>query len=167
MIFGRILGIGACDPKGVMGKNGQLPWHHPEDLQHFSDTTRGSPMIMGHHTFLSLPVKYFEGRKTIIFTRTKPQCTLPDQLFVSSIREFLSLKGSCKDLYVIGGAQIYSLFIQENLIQEFILTKLKNVYNGDTFFPISLLDGWAERIIRETNDFTIHRYFNPRECVCT
>ncbi len=43
-MFRKIIGIAACDPTGVMGKNGVLPWHYPEDLKHFSDTIFGTPL---------------------------------------------------------------------------------------------------------------------------
>jgi dihydrofolate reductase len=168
MIFERILGIAACDPQGIMGRNGKLPWHCPEDLKHFSTTTRASPMIMGRQTFLSLPAHYFDRRVTIVFTRQKEATLYPDLIFVSSLTEFLTLDGVFKDLYVIGGAQIYSLFLQANLIEEFILTTLKSLHEGDTFFPLSLLHGWSSLKIQETSMLSIHRYFNPLgDCACT
>jgi dihydrofolate reductase len=164
MIFEKILGIAACDLKGVIGKNGKLPWHYPEDLKHFSDTTFGSPMIMGYSTFLSLPSHYFDERVTIVFTRQKRQFNQNlNIIFISSITEFLALERSFKDLYVIGGAEIFNLFLKENLIEEFILTKLKNLYEGDSFFPLPLLNDWSHLKIRETSVFSIYRYFNPQE----
>ena len=178
MIFEKILGIAACDPRGVIGKEGKLPWDYPEDLKHFSDITLGSPMIMGRLTFLSLPSQYFDGRIIIVFSYTgfgqelgiwpspvyKPLefSSYPNLISVSSLTEFFAIKRSFKELYVVGGAQIYSLFLKENLIEEFILTRIKNSYDGDTFFPLSLLDGWPSIKVRETNAFSIYRYFNHR-----
>ncbi len=162
MIFRKILGIAACDARGVIGKNGKLPWHCPEDLKHFSDTTLGCPMIMGYRAFLSLPARYFDSRVTIIFSHRKlPPDKNPNLIFVSSLSQFLSFEIVFRDLYVIGGAQIYTLFLQENLIEEFILTRLEKSYEGDTFFPLPLLNGWLDVKIQETDRFTIHRYFNP------
>jgi dihydrofolate reductase len=159
MIFKKIIGIGACDLEGVMGKNGQLPWHCPEDLQHFAETTLGSPMIMGYRTFLSLPEKYFKERTNIVFTRQKRSSHHVN--FVSSLSEFFSLKRESEDLYVIGGAQIYTLFFEENLLQEFILTKLKNTYEGDTVFPLSFLHDWPSIEMKKNDTLSIHRHFNP------
>jgi dihydrofolate reductase len=162
MIFKKILGIAACDSNGVMGKNGKLPWHYPEDLKHFADTTLGSSLIMGYRTFLSLPTRYFDSREMIVFSHRKfPPDKNPNLIFVSCISEFLALEGVFRDLYVIGGAQIYTLFLRQNLIEEFILTRVKKIYEGDTFFPLLLLSGWSEFKIQETDSFTIHRYFNP------
>ncbi len=161
MIFNKILGIGACDPKGVIGKNGKLPWHCPEDLKHFRDTTRACTVIMGYRTFLSLPASYLDSRVAIVFSRRQLQHKNPHLIFVSSLAEFFALEGVFRDLYVIGGAEIYSLFLKENLIEEFILTTFKKSYEGDTFFPLSLLNGWLSAKIEENDSFTIHRYFNP------
>ncbi|MDR2540088.1 MAG: dihydrofolate reductase [Chlamydiales bacterium] len=166
MAFEKILGIAACDPKGVMGSKGKLPWHCPEDLKHFSETTLGSPMVMGYRTFLSLPARYFDQRMMIVFSHRK---LLSDKnlFFVSSLTEFLALEMASKNLYVIGGAQIYQLFLQENLIEEFLLTRLKKAYEGDTFFPLFLLNGWASSKIQETDTFQILRYFRPlRRRIC-
>jgi dihydrofolate reductase len=161
MIFKKIIGIAACDPKGVIGKNGKLAWHCSEDLEHFANTTLGCPMVLGYRTFLSLPARYFDSRVMIVFSRQKLSVDKnPNLIFVSSLAEFLALEVVFQDLYVIGGAQIYTLFLQENLIEEFILTRLKKSYEGDTFFPLLLLNGWFRFKIQETDSFTIYRYFN-------
>lgn len=162
MIFEKILGIAACDPQGVIGKEGELPWHCPEEVKHFSETTSGSPMIIGYRTFTSLPVHYFKDRTTIVFTHQKDISNGNlNIIFVSSLDDFFAIQKVFKALYVVGGGEIYRLFLEENLISEFILTKMKNQYEGDTFFPLSLLNNWPALEIAETTTFTIHRYFNP------
>lgn len=143
-----------------MGKEGKLPWHCPEDLKHFAETTFDYPMIMGYRTFLSLPTRYLDNRDVIVFSRRKHPA-IPNVIFVSSLSEFLDLQHEFGGMYVIGGAQIYTLFLQENLIEEFILTQMKEAYEGDTFFPLSLLEGWGNDKIKESDCFTIYRYFNP------
>lgn len=59
-----------CD--GIIGCNGTMPWHVPEDLKHFQQTTAGKPVIMGRHTWESLPkaCKPLPGRVNIIVTRS-------------------------------------------------------------------------------------------------
>jgi dihydrofolate reductase len=157
MISGKILGIAACDPQGVMGRKGKLPWHCPEELQHFRDTIQTSPLIMGYRTFLTLPAHYFEKRIVIVFTHHKLEAR-PNLISLSSLEEFLALEGTFKELYVVGGAQIFSLFLKAKLIQAFILTKMKNLYEGDTIFPLSLLKGWSSRKMRETSEFIIEEW---------
>jgi dihydrofolate reductase len=157
----KIVGIAACDPKGVMGKEGNLPWHSPEELKHFSETILHHPIIMGSRTFLSLPDSYFDRRMAIVFTRQKPPIHQKSTLFfVSSLIAFFALELPSTELYLIGGAQMYTLFLKENLLSEFILTRFKDHYDGETFFPLSLLESWPTLKIQETNTFNIHRYFN-------
>lgn len=161
-MFKRILGIGACDERGVLGKNGKLPWHYPEDLKHFYNTTADFPLVMGRNTFLSMPSHYFMKRVSIIFTHSPHQFDRSANLiFVTSLAEFLSIDKQFNELYVIGGAQIYNLFLKENLIQEFILTRIKKSYEGDVFFPLSLLSNWPSLKEHETDAFSIYRYQNP------
>lgn len=163
MDFRRIYAIAACDPKGVLGKSGQLPWHYPDDLQHFSNTTRNHIIIMGSRTFLNFPKFYFKERIGIVLSRQHHSRNENNVLFVNSLEGFFDLKYFLgdKDIYVIGGAQIYTLFLQANLIRKVILTKLKQFYEGDTLFPLSLLQDWPHQKIQEHNFFCIYHYFNP------
>jgi dihydrofolate reductase len=158
----KILAIAACDPNGVMGKNQKLPWHDKEELAHFQTTIQNAPLMMGYKTYLSLPSKYFNQRTCIIFTREhRPKKTDPHLIFVSSIEEFLSLDLKLNQAFVIGGALIYQLFLKENLIEELILTKMKSVYDGDTFFPLSSISHWENHLIKENYNFSVYRYINP------
>ena len=56
---------------GVIGKQGQLPWHLPEDLAHFKRTTLGQPVVMGRVTWESLPEKFrpLPGRSNVVVSR--------------------------------------------------------------------------------------------------
>jgi dihydrofolate reductase len=158
----KILAIAACDPKGVIGKNQRLPWHDQEELVHFQTTIQNTPLIMGYKTYLSLPSKYFNQRTCIIFTREhRPKKNDPHLIFVSSLKEFLSLDLKLKQAFVIGGALIYQLFLEENLIEELILTKMKSVYDGDTFFPLSFISQWEHHLIKENDNFSVYCYLNP------
>lgn len=64
--------IWAQTNEGVIGRNGTMPWHVPEDLKHFQRTTAGKPVIMGRRTWESLPEIYkpLPGRVNIIVTRS-------------------------------------------------------------------------------------------------
>lgn len=53
---------------GIIGDGAGMPWHLPEDLKHFKETTLGSPIIMGRRTWESLPVKPLPGRKNIVLS---------------------------------------------------------------------------------------------------
>lgn len=53
---------------GIIGDGAGMPWHLPGDLKHFKETTWGSPVIMGRHTWESLPVTPLPGRPNIIIS---------------------------------------------------------------------------------------------------
>lgn len=158
-----ITGLMACDSSGVIGKNGKLPWFYEEELEHFRRLTYGQVIIMGHKTFTSLPKKILQDRFNIVFSHDlKPNNN--NIIFVSSLAEFLSLDSIPQDkqLFMIGGATIAHLFLTNNLISEFLLTKIKVAYSGDTFFPLDLLKDWLYIPIKEQQDFTVYKYFNPQ-----
>src|ERR1700716_1504944 len=65
----RIYLLAALASNGIIGVDGKLPWHLPEDLQHFKRLTLGHPIIMGRKTWESLG-KALPGRENIVVTRT-------------------------------------------------------------------------------------------------
>lgn len=160
----KIVGFMACDPKGIIGHKGALPWSYPKELDYFRGTTFGHVMIMGRKTFESIPLDTLKDRFSIVFSR-HPH-TMPEVrdrvVFVSSLNDFLAL--GCipadKKVFMIGGAEIAKLFLQANLLSEFLLTKIHVVYEGDTVFSLDLLQDWSYEIMRKEKDFTIYKYMN-------
>ena len=71
---------------GVIGRDGHLPWHLPEDLAHFKRTTLGCPVIMGRKTWDSLPPKFrpLPGRLNIVITRQSEWQAAGAQLITST-----------------------------------------------------------------------------------
>jgi dihydrofolate reductase len=94
---------------GVIGKNGRLPWRISADLKRFKTNTMGKPMIMGRKTFESFG-KPLPGRRHIVLTRSHNWA--PEGAEVAHSREAaLKLAGEDSDIAVIGGAEIYHLFL--------------------------------------------------------
>ena len=64
--------IWAQTPDGVIGADGTMPWHLPEDLARFKALTLGHPVIMGRRTWDSFParVRPLPGRTNIVVSRT-------------------------------------------------------------------------------------------------
>ena len=60
--------ISACTANGVIGRGNTLPWHLPEDLKFFKQTTSGHAILMGLNTWNSLPFKPLKNRKNFIFS---------------------------------------------------------------------------------------------------
>jgi len=140
----RINLIYARAANGVIGANGTIPWHLPEDMAHFKQQTAGAPVIMGRKTWDSLPPRFrpLPGRQNIVVTRQadwRAEGALP----VGSLREALSLcdRSGSPEVWVIGGAQIYAE--AEPLAQRAVVTEIARDYEGDAHAPT--LDGTAWR----------------------
>src|SRR5665647_2840073 len=93
---------------GVIGVNGKLPWHLPEDMVHFKRTTLGSPVIMGRKTWDSLPPKFrpLPGRLNIVVTR-QPDWHSVGALAAHSLPDAMRRCPPDSDAWVIGGAELY------------------------------------------------------------
>ncbi|MDT8990955.1 dihydrofolate reductase [Curvibacter sp. APW13] len=127
---------------GVIGTNGTLPWHLPEDLAHFKRTTLGCPVIMGRKTWDSLPPRFrpLPGRSNIVVTRQanwSENGALPAQ----DLRKALQLCEQAPDVWVIGGAQLYAL--AEPLASTAVVTEIEKAFEGDAFAP-TLGPAWTE-----------------------
>ena len=127
---------------GVIGIDGQLPWHLPEDLAHFRRTTLGCPVIMGRKTWDSLPPKFrpLPGRTNIVVTRRENWSEIGAKP-ASSLREALLLCEQSTDVWVIGGAQLYAL--AEPLASSAVVTEIDQDFAGDAYAP-HLGSRWRE-----------------------
>jgi dihydrofolate reductase len=115
---------------GVIGKDGGLPWHLPDDLKHFKRVTMGAPMVMGRRTFESLP-GLLPGRRHIVLTRD-PDWQAEDAEIAGSVEEALRLADG-PALSVIGGAEIFALF--EPLADRVELTEVHIDAEGNVSMP--------------------------------
>jgi dihydrofolate reductase len=133
---------------GVIGKNNQLPWHLPEDLAHFKQTTQGCPVIMGRKTWDSLPAAFrpLPGRTNIVVTR-QPDWQAPGAQVAHSVEQAIAHCDPNATLWVIGGAQIYAQALP--LAEEIVVTEIELTPEGDAFAPA--LDANWQEISRITN----------------
>ncbi|MBA8758577.1 MULTISPECIES: dihydrofolate reductase [Wolbachia] len=160
-----VIGIMAVDPKGVIGINNGLPWHYPSELDHFRQVTDKQVIVMGRKTFEIVPQNILKDRIPVVFSRNKLsscfnrgiKCTI-----ISSMQEFLSIQSSSK-VFMIGGAQIAHLFLEYDLISEFIITEIHRLYKGDVYFNLTLLDGWYKTALAQTKDYTICRLARDKD----
>jgi dihydrofolate reductase len=136
---------------GVIGLDGTMPWHLPEDLAHFKRTTLGCPVVMGRKTWDSLPPKFrpLPGRKNIVITRQtdwlaqqaaveKPDTSL---IAVDSLNAAWAACADASKVWVMGGAQIYAQALP--LAQEVVVTEIDADFKGDAFAP-ELDTSWVE-----------------------
>lgn len=123
--------IVAKSKSGVIGKDGTLPWHFPEDLKFFKQTTMGYPVIMGRNTWESIG-RPLPGRKNIVLTRDKDY-KAEGALVVSSLEEALKLFRPDDSVFIIGGAKLYQHSLP--LVDTAWITEIEADFEGDTFFP--------------------------------
>ncbi len=163
----RIIGIMATTTDGTIGKLNGLPWDYPSELEHFRQTTDGHIMVVGRKTFESTPASLFK-QKPIVFSKNKQilktDSTLKEFTIVSSISEFLAHlnKLQCHKVFMIGGAEIAEVFLKNNLISEFILTKIHKNYTGDVRMDLSYFKQWQQILLTKTNDYSIYKLTNPK-----
>lgn len=137
----------ALSDNGVIGKDGDLPWHIPEDLKHFKRVTMGKPIIMGRKTFASIG-KPLPGRTNIVLT-TKKDFAADGVKVVHSFGEAVETaqREAPEEIMVIGGAQVYQEALHE--ADRLYLTYVHQEVEGDTYFPSFDRGEWRETERRE------------------
>jgi dihydrofolate reductase len=153
-----IIGIVAVDRQGAIGKGGKLPWHYSSDMKFFRETTTGHAVVMGRKTWLTLG-KPLKNRLNIVLSRDstiEPQESL---LVLTDIDNVISLNHSLTtDLFVIGGAQIYSAFLP--YIEKWIVTEVPLTVSGaDTFMPESYLEGFKSVDSKRLEEGLVVKYY--------
>lgn len=131
----------------AIGSRGTLPWHLPEDLAHFKSTTWGHAIIMGRHTFESLPHGALPGRRNIVVSTTLS--TLPGCEVYASLDEALSHCAqngnidATEEVFVIGGAALYQTALP--FARRMYITLVdQEPKDADTFFPEFDTNKWQE-----------------------
>jgi len=134
--------VAAVARNGVIGKDNRLPWHLPEDLAHFKALTTGHAVAMGRKTWDSLPAKFrpLPERLNIVITRDAAY-RAEGAVTATSLAAAVAAAGD-KDLFVIGGAEIYALALP--LAHRLELTEVDLDCEGDVFFPAFDRNVWRE-----------------------
>ena len=126
----------------VIGKNGDLPWHLPEDLAHFKRTTLGQAVVMGRITWESIPEKFrpLPGRRNVVVTRQASYPALGATV-VTSLQDALAIFLADEVVWLIGGAQLYAQALP--LASQVVVTEIDDDFEGDAFAP-TLGAEWVE-----------------------
>ena len=131
--------------KGVIGREGKLPWHLQADLKRFKALTMSSAMVMGRKTFESLP-GLLPGRRHIVITRHR-DWRVEGAEVGHSVDEALQLAGG-ERVSVIGGADIFTLFLP--IADRIELTEVLEDVPGDTMIADPRGSGsWRETFREE------------------
>jgi len=125
---------------GVLGNDNRLLWHLPNDLKHFKALTINKPIVMGRKTYESIG-KPLPQRQNIILTHSR-YLQVPGCDVVHSVNEVLDLTNKSSELMIIGGGEIYRLFLPLATIM--YITYVHAQIIGDTKFSEYNKDEWYE-----------------------
>ena len=141
-----VTAIVAASENGVIGREGDLPWHLPDDMKFFQRTTRGHHVITGRKNYESIPEKYrpLKDRTNLVVTRT-PGYEAFGAVVVNSLEEALALArwNGEQEAFIIGGGQIYAEAFRLGVVDRVYLTTVHAQVDGDTYFP-DLDERWKE-----------------------
>ena len=124
--------IWAEDANGLIGANGQLPWHLPDDMHYFKETTMGNTIISGSKTFRSYN-RPLPGRENIVVSH---QTDFPTGIkVIPSIEQLCDLiaQNPDKQYIVTGGANLFAQL--RSKVDRLDRTKIEAEFSGDTYMP--------------------------------
>lgn len=134
--------IVARNQNKVIGNDNQLLWKLKDDLLNFKKLTTDNYVIMGRKTFESIGCKPLPNRFNFVLTNQKHQMdnrysfgnvVFADYNYIKPIIEFTE-----KDVYIIGGSEIYNFFLEMNIVDELIITEvMDNSLLGDSYFDFN------------------------------
>lgn len=125
--------IVAMDKNRVIGINNEMPWHLPNDLQYFKETTTGHTIVMGRKTFESLG-RVLPNRKHIVLTRSQQE--FPEEVLVlHHIDELLQyIKNHPNEkVFLIGGGDLFQQMLP--YVDKMFITEIDERFDGDIYFP--------------------------------
>ncbi|MFP8953531.1 dihydrofolate reductase [Natrialbaceae archaeon A-arb3/5] len=158
----ELVAIAAVAENGVIGVDGEMPWHIPADLEHFKETTMDHPVIMGRITYEGILAGLGEplpGRTTVVLTTRDLET--PDRVVrASDLSEAIERAetaaserhGNAERVFVAGGATVYEQFMPA--IDRLVLTTVHDSPDGDAYFPDWDRAEWTERERDDRGDFS-------------
>jgi len=161
--------VAAVAENGVIGRDGEMPWHYPADLGRFKRITVGHPVVMGRHTYESIRDRIggpLPDRVNVVLSRGDPELPdgddAPPAARASGIGQALRVAESAArelgvdTVYVIGGASVYDAFLPR--ADRLHLTEIHERYEGDTRFPDWDRDDWVETGRDDRGEFSFVTY---------
>jgi dihydrofolate reductase len=125
--------IVAMSPRRVIGSQGKLPWHIPEDLKRFRIKTMGFPILMGRKTFESIG-RALPGRENWVLSRQPFEHPgVRDARSLDQALDQIQKEGRYREVFIIGGSQVYTQAMP--MCQRILVTLVQQEVEGDVFFP--------------------------------
>ncbi len=132
--------IVAVSENGVIGRDGGLPWRLSGDLKHFKSTTTGHHLIIGRRTWDEVG-QPLPGRTMVVVTRSRA-LQAEGVTIVRSLDKALEVARNDDEPFIGGGAHIYRVALENDLVDRLHITRVHAEIEGDTFFPQLDLDDW-------------------------
>ncbi len=149
-----MIAVAAMSENRVIGRDGKIPWHLPEDFKWFKRLTIGGVILMGRKTYESIGAKPLPQRMNVVLSRT---ANFPEVTVVRSLEELDTSALDC-EIFVIGGAEIYRQLLP--LCTDLYLTVVKREVEGDTLFP-EFEDRFIKiAVVLDDPDFEVRHYRN-------
>lgn len=138
--------IAAIGVNNELGAGNELIWRIKEDMRAFKKITWGKTMVMGRKTYESMP-KNLEGRRYLVLT--KSNIIYPNAGTITDKDRFLrNIENTDEEYIVVGGAQIYNLFIND--VDIMYLTRIDSEYKlADAYFPRFNEDDFNKTLLME------------------
>ena len=148
----ELVAIVAVAENGVIGNDGEMPWHIPEDLAHFKRQTIGHPAIMGRITYEGIVEGLGEplpGRTSIVLSSRSLE-TPENVIVANAISDAIDAAEMAADehhggvdrVFVAGGATVYEQFLPA--VDRLVVTEVHDEPAGDAFFPAYDRTNWVE-----------------------
>jgi dihydrofolate reductase len=138
----RVILVAARAANGVIGRDGDIPWHIPADFAHFKRVTVGHPLVLGRTTFEGIG-RPLPDRQSIVVTRD-PDWSYDGVIVARTVEAAIEAGAGLDEVVMVGGgAQVYDVAMP--LATEQILTEVHAAPLGDSYYP-----AFDEREWRET-----------------
>jgi len=150
--------VAMCRDRGI-GFMGKLPWHIPQELQHFAKLTKGdglNAVVMGHNTWQTLPIlkgkaRGLPDRDNFVLSRSSTFDMLinHDRLIktfpsLAELDTYIETNATYEEVWVIGGADVYKQFLAAKKIDYCYVSYIDEDFECDTFFPELDSKEWKE-----------------------
>lgn len=121
----------------VIGRDNDLIWHLPADMKFFTQSTTGHIVIMGRKNWISIPDKYrpLKNRLNIVVSRDSKFSDEGCEVYSSIESAIEAYEHDDRDIFIIGGGQIYKYSLENNLVDQMLVTHIDQDFEGDTYFP--------------------------------
>jgi dihydrofolate reductase len=166
----KVVMIVAISENNVIGKDGGLPWHIPNDLKFFKDQTMGQPLVVGRRTYNSMPAFVWKTRHANVLTHDIDSVKMPGAghwhvgTDLASMVHMATVNYNADTVFIAGGAQVYVEALKLDLVDELLISHIKGNFEGGRTLHIDPeFLGFEPGVVElEDPEFTVKRYIRKR-----